>query len=242
MSRRHTQWLPLMILVGLTAGTTVVAEEKTDERKRTIAVTGQAEVQAPPDRLTVSFAVETTAARATDAAAENAKRSSAVAAALKAQIAAGDSVSSTRYSLDPRYDTARPGESREPRITGYVARNEVQVESRKIDSAGALIDAAIAAGANRISGLQFSLSQRAEVLRGAIEKAGADAQAQAESVAKGLGVRLKGVLSASTSTAPMPMSRRFEGMAMAAEVRAPTPIEPGEMTVSANLHVTYEIE
>src|SRR2546430_6072842 len=55
------------------------------------------------------------------------------------------------------------------------------------------------------------------------EKAGADARAQAESVAKGLGVRLKGVLSATTSPPAIVVPRRFEG-AMAAEARAtPTP-------------------
>jgi len=162
---------------------------------------------------------------------------------VKALLDADDTAVTTRYTIEPRYETARPGEPREPRITGYVARNEVQVESRRIDRVGALIDAAIAARANRVSGLQFSLSKRAESLRTAIEKAGADARAQAESVARGLGVRLKGVLSATTATAPIVSARRFEALAMAGEARqAPTPIEPGELTVSATLQVTYEIE
>jgi len=220
----------------------VPAQEKTEPR-RTIAVTGQGEVKATPDLVVVSFAVETTAAHAGDAAAENAKRSAAVSAAVKALLDSKDTVTTTRYAIEPRYENPKPGEVREPHITGYVARNEVQVEAHKIDTVGALIDAASGAGANRISGLQFSLSQRGEAQRAALEKAGAEARAQAEAVAKGLGVRLKGVVSASSSSAPIPMPRYFEGRAMAAaEARAPTPIEPGEINVTATLQVTYEIE
>ncbi|TMA50588.1 MAG: DUF541 domain-containing protein, partial [Deltaproteobacteria bacterium] len=88
---------------------------------------------------------------------------------------------------------------------------------------------------------RFSLSQRSEQLGAALEKAGASARAQAESAARGLGVKLKRVLSASVQPQAIVMPRRFE--AMAAEARAPsTPIEPGEATVSATLQVVYEIE
>jgi uncharacterized protein YggE len=162
--------------------------------------------------------------------------------AVKALLGADDTVTTTRYSIEPRYETPRPGEAREPRIAGYVAHNEVEVESRQVDRVGALIDAATTAGANRIGGLQLTLSKHADLMRAAIEKAGADARGQAEAVAKGLGVRLKALVSASTSPAPVPVFRRFEASAMAAESRAPTPIEPGELTVSATLQVTYEIE
>jgi len=234
--------LVLGALLLIAGGRAAWSQEKTADPRHTIAVTGQGEVKAVPDVVAASFAVETTAARAAEAVDDNAKRSAAVAAALKALLAPEDTVGTTRYTVEPRYEVARPGEPREPRIIGYVARNEVAIESRRIDKVGALIDAAIGAGANRVGSLQFSFSKRGELLRSALEKAGAEARAQAESVAKGLGVHLKGVLSATTSGGPIVSPRRFEA-AMAAEVRtAPTPIEPGEATVSATLQVTYEIE
>ena len=239
MGRRWVLGALLLIAGG---GRAAWPQEKTGDLRHTIAVTGQGEVRAVPDTLVASFAVETTGPRATEAAAENARRSAAVAAALKALLAPEDTLGTTRYTVEPRYESVRPGEQHEPRITGYVARNEVQIESRRIDKVGALIDAAIGAGANRVGSLQFSLSKRAELLRSALEKAGAEARAQAESVAKGLGVRLKGVISATTSGGPIVSPRRFEA-AMVSEARmAPTPIEPGEATVSATLQVTYEIE
>ena len=231
-------WMTVILLAAGMAQ----ADEKPAEGRRTISVMGKGEVKATPDRVSLSFAVETTAARAAEAAGENAKRSAAVAAAVKALLAPDDTVGTTRYSIEPRYENPRPGEAREPRITGYVAHNEVQVESRQIDRVGALIDAATGAGANRIGGLQLSVSKHSELMRTAMERAAADARGQADSVAKGLGVRVKGVLSATTSPAPVPMLRRFEASAMAAESRVATPIEPGELTVAATLYVAYEIE
>jgi uncharacterized protein len=239
-SKRDRSVLALLVfLIPAVVG----AQEKSAEPKRSISVTGQGEVKAAPDRVLLSFAVETTAAKATEAAAENAKRSAAVAAAVKHLLDPKDVVTTTRYMLDPRYEAQKPGGQREPRIIGYVARNEVQVESRKIDAVGALIDAAIDTGANRISGLQFELSHRDEALQEAIEKAAADARMQAAAVAKGIGVRLKGVLSATTSSQPIPMPRHFGAFGMAAaEARVPTSIEPGQVSVNATLQVTYEIE
>jgi hypothetical protein len=232
----------LALLIVLAFTSPVSADDQPKRKPRTISVVGQGEVKVTPDRVVISFAVETTGARATEAVAENAKRSAAVSAAVKKLLNASDIVSTARYSIEPRYEGGKLSEAREPRITGYVVRNEVQVESGRVDQVGNLIDAAAGAGANRIGHLQFTLSTRSESMRQALEKAGADARAQADSVAKGLGVTLKHVLSASAGGGPIAMPRRFDGMAMAAEARVATPIEAGDVNVSATLSVTYEIE
>src|SRR5262249_6284309 len=154
----------------------------------------------------------------------------------KALLAKDDRLTSTRYVLEPRYDTSKRAEGNELRIIGYVARNEVEVETRQIANVGKLLDAAVAAGANRISSLEFTLSDRSQQLREALTKAGAEARAQAESIAAALGVKLKNVVSANTGAMPIVQPRRFEGFAaQAMEARAPTPIEPGAVTVSALL-------
>jgi uncharacterized protein YggE len=233
----------VLVLMGLgMLGSAALGDEPAADKRRTIAVTGHGEVKAPPDRVLLAFAVETTAARASETASENARRSQAVAAAVKPLLDARDAVTTTRYTIEPRYENPRPGERQELRITGYVARNEVQVESQHVDKAGAIIDAATTAGANRVSTLQFTVADRTPLQRAAIEKAGADARAQAESVARGLAVRLGPVLSASTQTVPVPYGKRFEAMAMTEARGAPTPIEPGEVAVTATLQVTYGIE
>jgi uncharacterized protein len=237
MSRRRC--LPLVVVVTLVACAAGAAEPAAEQR-RTIAVTGQAEVKAKPDRLVVSFAVETTAARATDAAAENAKRSAAVVEAVKRLLAPDDIVTTTRFDVEPRYEQPRPGEAREPHVTGYVVRNEIEVASGHPAQAGALIDAATTAGANRVSGLRFTLARRDEAVGRALEQAGADARTQADALARGLGVRVKGLVSAVT-TAGAPVPRRFEAMEASA-LRTPTPVEAGEASVQVTVQATFEIE
>lgn len=245
MQRSTIYWMltgGAIVFTATWAAPTALAEEPLPSQRRTISVTGQAEVTASPDLAILAMAVETTSTKAADAATENAARSAKVAAALKTLIGTNDKITTRGYALEPRYESVKPGEPREPRIVGYVARNEVQVETHKIDAVGNLIDAAINAGANRVGALQFTLSNRNEPLRAALEKAGAEARAQAESIAGALGVKLKAVASATTTTSPIVQPRYFEARAMAMEARPPTPIEPGTVSVSATLQVTYDIE
>src|SRR6184192_3374987 len=70
--------------------------------RRTLVVSGQGEVRATPDRAQLSFAVETTATKAGEAAAESARRSAAVGAAVKPLLGAGGTVATMRYSIEPR--------------------------------------------------------------------------------------------------------------------------------------------
>jgi uncharacterized protein YggE len=230
-----------LCLVGMTMQP-AMAEEKPAGGRRTVTVSGEGEVTVSPDLAILAVAVETTAPKAADAVSQNAALSTKVANALKGLVGRDDKVTTTRYSLEPRYEPAKRNEPSEPRIIGYVAQNEVQVETHKIDGVGQLIDASSAAGANRVSGLQFTLANRSEPLRAALQKAGAEARAQAESVAGALGVKLKEVVSATTSAPPIIQPRYFERGMAAAAARPPTPIEPGTVSVSATLQVVYEIE
>jgi len=211
--------------------------------RRSIAVNGEGEVKVAPDRAVLSFAVETTARAAAAAVAENARKSTALADALKKAIGTTGKVSTTRYSVDPMYEQRERGASpAPPRITGYVARNQVQAETSVIDSVGKLIDVATQAGANQINGLDFTLEERGPAQSDALQRAGQDARRQAEATAAALGLKLGKVLTVSTGSPPIIMARdkRMAGVAMA-EMSASTPIDAGDVTVSAQVQVTYEI-
>lgn len=232
-----------LVLLAVTVSALQAHAAETAPKPRTIQVTGSGEVSIAPDLAIVSFAVETASEAAASAVEQNAARSGKVAAAIKQRLGSKDHISTTRYSLDPRYQQPERGSTVPPKIVGYVARNDVRVETHALDQVGRLIDAAIEAGANRVSELQFTLEDRNPQLRAALAKAGAEARSQAESIASALGVQLKQVIAATTQSAPI-VPQRYQGMAMmaAAEARAPTSVEPGEITVSATLQVTYEIE
>jgi hypothetical protein len=233
--------LTILALAGL--GVPLLAQDDDQPPPRTLTVTGYGEVKASPDLALIELAVETTAENAARATSENARRTTAVIDSLKKKIGEKDRVTTTGYSLQPQYANRRPGSDAAPEIAGYVASNHVRVETHDLDEAGNLIDAAIEAGANRTDALSFLLENRSPHLREALAEAGAEARAQAESVAEALGVRLVEVLNASTTgfPTPVPIYRQERMMAMAADSMA-TPVEPGEVEVSATLTVTYRIE
>lgn len=228
-------------LIAASGGLAAAAPEECSSR-RTITVNGRGEIRAEADLAYVNFAVETTAPTAAAAVEKNAELSSKVAAALKNRIGAGDRLTTTRYSLHPQYEQQPPARTAERQILGYTAANEVQIETGSVAGVGELIDAATAAGANRVSNLIFTLRDRDPHVRRALAVAGKEARLQAEAAAQALGVTLKGVLSASTVSAPIFQPRVYEGFARASMAQAPTPVEPGEVTVTADLNVVYEIE
>src|SRR5438477_8379041 len=99
-----------------------------------IVTTGSGDVQVTPDRATILFAVETRGATAAAASQENARLQRQVIDALRKQGLGQDEISTMGYSVNPemRYD------SKEPRVIGYVARNTVRAEVRRIDQTGSL--------------------------------------------------------------------------------------------------------
>src|SRR5690606_26280768 len=104
-----------------------------------IAVTGHGEHFGPPTKAVVSFAVETAAPTAAQAMDENARKSQALSDAIKGAIGEQDRLSTSGFGLDPVYDHHQQRTDKPPSITGYIARNEVRVETAKTAEVGKLI-------------------------------------------------------------------------------------------------------
>ena len=194
-----------------------------------------------PDRALIDIGVQTRAATAEQAAAENARRVQAVLAALRALGIAAEQLTTVNYSVYPemRYDE-RQGD-REPRIVGYNVVNSVRAELRRQELVGPAIDAALKAGANVIHSLSFFSSDPAPARREALQRAVEKARGDAEALARAAGGRLGRLLELATSEgggAPQPMFRR--GVTMAAAEAAPTPVEPGQQTVAVSVAARWE--
>ena len=105
--------------------------------------------------------------------------------------------------------------------------------------AGKVIDAALNNGANEINSLDFSTSDTKAVRKVALLNAVQDARDKADIIAKGLGKRIVGIQSVSESTGYIE-TRRFGGnMLIAAAKDAATPIAPGSLSLTANVHVDF---
>jgi uncharacterized protein len=227
--------LPLVLLAAAVLAAAALAGIGRPEAARgetatpdTVTTLGHGLITIAPDEATVSAGVHTQAASASAALAENAKLMNAVVAALKA--AGGGQLQTQQVSLYPQ--TGPQGD-----VTAYVADNSVSAKT-KIAGAGALIDAAVGAGANTVNGPSLGVSDRDARYRDALGKAVADARLKAEALAKagGFGV---GPVSSVTEQGGSGPPQVFQAIGAAA--KDATPIEPGTQEVTADVTVTFRI-
>jgi uncharacterized protein YggE len=205
-----------------------------------ISTSGEAQARVTPDRATVFVGVQTRAVTAAAAAADNAKRQKGIIDTLKALGLGSDEIGTQDYSVSPEVQYNPPGST--PKVTGYTVSNTVRVELKRIDLVGTVIDAALAKGANEIGGIQFSASTAAEVRRVALADAVRNARADAEALAKAAGGTLGPLLELTSSgQAYRPMQGQVQLSAAAgAMVRTPTPVEPGEQTITGSVSASWQ--
>jgi uncharacterized protein YggE len=197
-----------------------------------IIVTGHGETKVSPDRATIQIAVQTHAATASEAAAQNATKQQAVLSALRSLGLTNDQLSTVNYQV---YPEQRYEQGKDPVITGYNVTNTIVADVRRLDQVGRVIDAALAHGANLISSLQFYSSNtqgaRRTAIGSAIEAARADADAAARAAGGSLGPLLELNVTPFIQPGPRPMMMARAGLAQADA----TPINPGEETLSVDV-------
>jgi uncharacterized protein YggE len=229
----------VLFTLALVRPVAALPDSGANPNQRTIQVSGNGEAQAPPDLAVLSLAIETHAATAADAAGRNGGLAQKVSAAIRARLGDKGKTWTGGYSLYPEYaDESRP--NAKPAITGYRAENTITVQTGALDLVGPLIDAAIAAGANRVNSLDFSLRDDTSARNDAISKAAKDAQAQAQALAAALNLKLGPIINATTVSNEGPRPVMFRSAVLSAN--ASTPVSPGEVTVPASVSLTYQIE
>lgn len=219
----------------------VFAEEVTDN---TLFVSGSSTASDNPDQVTVSFSVFTDDDSARISQQENAVTTAAVRNALVAVGIDAEDIETTGYSLSQQreYDP----DTRKYEEKGYRTTHSMQVEVSDTGLAGDIIDAAAQAGANRIDGVYFGLSdsKMQELRLSALEAASENARERADAIADGLGISVSRVMSVSEGYSYSPVSRVYamDGMESGASApQASTELTPGSVQVSATVNVVFEI-
>jgi uncharacterized protein YggE len=216
----------LILVVATFAITTAQAAE------RLVTVTGEATVAVPPDSAVIRIGVSSLEKTAREAGEANAKQMTAVLTTVKASGIAERDIQTSRLSLQPQYDPNKGGTAR---LTGFQANNQVTIRIRDIDNLPTVLDRAIAAGANEMSGIEFVVSDKSKLLDQARDEAIADARRKAELYARAARAKLGQVVSISEEgTAPQPRP-------MQAVRAGAVPIAPGEQTLRAIVSVSYEL-
>ena len=247
LSRPGLRWLAGGLAAGLLAaslvGTAVAPAQAQSgngdgDTLRTLSVNGTGRVNAVPDVANVSLGVFETAKEAAEASQKAAASMDAVVQALLGLGVDEKDIQTTSISLNARYDW-----NQEPaQIVGWEARNMVNVTVRDIEAVGDVVDAVVDAGANQINGISFSVEDPSEAQAIARTAAVEDARAKADQLAADAGVEIVGIVSISESGGqqPQPIYMAREELAFAS-ADASTPVLPGEVELSVNVFMVYEI-
>jgi uncharacterized protein YggE len=202
-----------------------------------IRVAGTGEVSATPDTGHLSAGVTSQAPTAAEAVRANGQAMEKVLAALEAAGIPKTHVRTAHFSLFPVHaDAVEP--RAQPRIVGYRASNQVTVRVAGVEKVGGVLDRLVAAGANEMGGVSFSVGDPAPLLDEARRRALADARRKAELYAASAGVRLGRLLGIEEIGGGPPVPMGHARMEAAAAV----PIAPGQVDLSITAIATYAIE
>ena len=127
-------------------------------------------------------------------------------------------------------------------MVGYTATNTVSAETDALGKAGDVIDAAVEAGANQLSGPSLTREDRDALEHEALRKAVAEARAKAEVLADAAGVSLGRATSiVETGAGAPPPVPYYERSALVA-ADASTPIQAGTAKIEATVALTFALE
>jgi len=235
----------ILLMLAVLAAPLLAQDQAAAPQRPVIRTTGEATVEVQPDLARIDLGVISEAATADRAAADAAARVNAVVGALRGVVGQSGEVRTISYSVQPVYSYPERPQAGKPAITGYTARNIVEVTTSNLDRVGALIDAAMKAGANTVQRLEFTLRHPQTAQQEALREAAKQARASAETIASALGLRITRILSVDESPAepirPLPVMAAMAGGPGGIAPAPPTPIETGAIEVRARVSIAAEI-
>ena len=233
--------LGLVIITMVLVGCAMAAPDTTTV-DHVILATGTGNAIGTPDRAQVTFSVQTENTDVKQAQADNAQQMAKVQDALIAAGIPKDGLKTTGYNIYPVYEDSKG--LLNPKIKTYQVTNSLTVTLHDVSRTGEIIDIGVANGINQAYSIQFMLSdEQAQVLRTeALKEAVSRARSDADTVAAAMGNAVTGVQRAEIGSGYTPVY--FQNYAMdaaAPKAAAATPIQSGDITVSATVTITYTI-
>ncbi len=231
--------LAMAALAGQTtthASTTL--QQDSQPFRRTVTVIGIGRAAAPPDIARVTVGVDIVNPRLSAALTEANRKTAAIMAALEKAGVAKKDIQTAEFNVFPQqaFGPSGPGP-----ITGYRVINTMRVTVRNLDNTGAVLDAAINAGANSIQGLVFTIEDVKAIEAKARKDAMADAKAKAATLAGEAGAKVGRALTISEATSsggPVPV---FAVASAAEGLGGGASIAPGTQDIVIQVQVTYEL-
>ncbi|MDQ2730680.1 MAG: SIMPL domain-containing protein, partial [Armatimonadota bacterium] len=180
--------------------------------------------------------VQVQAATAAEASSQEATTMSNVVEAVRKAGVEERDIQTSELNLEPVYENRQ---NDAPRLTGFRISNVVQVDVRRTDTIGKVLDAALGAGANRVDSISFFRQDDSVERALALRQAAQAAAAKAKTLAAALGITLDGV--ASVTEGVMQSEPIYAGGGMAMRSMAATPISAGQLSVTATVTLQYRL-
>ncbi|MED5019230.1 SIMPL domain-containing protein [Paenibacillus chibensis] len=225
---------------GISGMSTAYADQ--DVQRNVVNVVGKGEISVKPDIAYLSIGVDTQASTAQSAQKANADKIQKITDLLKNTWKIADKdIQSVSFYVQPNYTyNDKDGQ----KVTGYTAHHTLQVAYRDLSKVGKLLDDASSAGANNIDNVSFSVENRDQFEEQVIAKAMANADLKAGAIAKAAKRQLGAVLVVSQVDVSNPVifaQAKMESASMA-DSGSSTSVAPGEVKVSTQLSVQYELK
>lgn len=233
----------LLVSCVLAGGFVGEAAAASDEPVPRITVTGEGNVDIPPDMAVLVVSVNREAPTAREALTANSAAMSKVLEAMTALGIEKRDLQTANFDIQPRYTypTRPDGSAEAPRLVGYIVRNSLSVRVRDISRVGEVLDTSVTLGVNEGGSILFTNDDPSAAITQARVKAMQEALAKARTLADAAGVKLGNVLDISEqnfSPRPMPMMAKME---MAMDSAGAVPIAAGESTYSVTVNVSLAI-
>jgi hypothetical protein len=229
----------LIALLASACGPTTI-NQAAQPPQRIISVSGSGQANLVPDIAYIYIGVHTEKPTASDAVKENNIQTQRMIQALKDFGIDVKDIRTTNFSIWPQ-DKYNPSTGLPSGEKTYVVDNTVYVTVRALNKLGDLLDTVVTAGANTINSIQFDVADKSKAIKTARAEAVKNAKAQAQELADAAGVKLGEVQSISFyDSSPTPI---FDGKGGgAATEAAAVPIQPGQLTFTVTVSMTYAIK
>lgn len=229
-----------VLLSGCAGAALAQDSEQPIANPRTINVTGNGKVYLTPDIAYISIGVHTENKDAAEAVTTNNATSKKVSDALTSFDIESTDIRTSNFNIyhQQMYDQFGKVEGIQ-----YIVDNSIYVTVRDLTKISSILGKVIEAGANSISGIQFDVEDKSDALTQAREAAVADAKSQAEELCKTAGVTLGEVQSITTFvTSPAHMYDSKGTFAVELSASTNVPISPGQLAVTVDVNMVYEIK
>lgn len=237
----------IILIVGvlLLAGVSILRERFVRVDRDLLVVRAEGKVSTRPDVANINFGFKTeTEKEATVAIQKGSEQMNQIIGALKKWGIEDRDIKTTSYNLITIYEY--PENTGKEVLSGYQLNQTVKIKVRNINKIGEVIKEAYSAGANQIGGIGFSLENKEELKKIALEDGIKNAKVKAKEISKSTGIRLGKIINMyeyDNSNTPYIPAYDYSGVGGMMKTENITPdIEGGEIEIVIAVDLTYEVK